>query len=159
MNEDNYYDYNDEDWYDYIDDDNEDDCSEDYNSEDEDIDNKDPIYDIKKLPNLWVKIKLNGETFEVSSEGRIKLSENLLYSTDGTIQKGTPFKYIQILDKKYYIHHLVWSSFNGKVPDGWEIRHKEEYVNKRKRRIYSNHLSNLTIYPKNITEDFEISEP
>lgn len=160
MNDDNYYDYNDDDWTEYVEDDYDDDYSDDYNSDDDLMNNIDPIYDTKQLPPLlWVKVKINDEIIEVSSQGRIKLKEDILHSTDGTIQPGTPFKYIKIGNNKYYVHHLVWSSFNGLVPEGWEIRHKDEYVHRRKRKYYSNHLSNITIYPKNISEVNNLSTP
>jgi hypothetical protein len=157
MNDD-YYEFNDDDWNDYIENEHDDDYSEDYLSDEDLLNDIDPIFDIRSPPRLWTKVVVNNETIEVSSEGRVKFKNDLLQSTEGKVQTGTPYKYVKINDKKYYVHELVWCSFNGKVPEGWEVRHKEEYVHVRKRKFYSNHLSNITIYPKNISP-VEPSEP
>lgn len=51
--------------------------------------------------------------------------------------------------KHYYVHRLVWETFNGVVPQGYEINHKDH--NK-----YNNELSNLEIvtHSENLHKSF-----
>ena len=149
-----YYDYNEDDFIDIWEDEYESDI-DDYYSDDDILENYDmysstePI--IRKPPTLWVNAKINNKKVSVSSDGRICFPDSPFESTDGKILEGTPYKYIKIGKKKYLIHEIVWMTFNGEVPENWEIRHKDEYVQNRKRKVYSNHLSNITIYKKTIS--------
>jgi hypothetical protein len=152
MNDD-YYDFNDDDWNDYVEDDYDYDDNDDYLSDDDILDDNDVNnLNIKIPPRLWAQVKINNEIVEISSEGRIKYPLDLYKSSDGTRQEGTPYRYTKIGNKKYYMHELVWCTFNGKIPEGCEVRHKNEYVEIKKRKLYSNHLANITIYKKDICE-------
>jgi len=149
-----YYDYNEDDFIDIWEDELDSDI-DDYFSDDDVLENYDmysstePI--IHKPPTLWVNAKINNKVVNISSEGRISFPNTPFESTDGEIFEGTPFKFVKIGKKKYLMHEIVWMAFNGTVPDGWEIRHKNEYVQNRKRKVYSNFLSNITIYKKIIS--------
>jgi hypothetical protein len=152
---DEYCDYNEDDFIDIYEDEYESDY-DDYYSDDDILENYD-IYNsndliIKKPAVIWLDAKINNIDISISSEGRILFKDDLFHSTDGQKLEGTPYKYIKIGNKKYLIHELVWTIFNGDVPTGWDIRHKEEYIQNRKRKVYSNHLSNLTIYKMSISE-------
>ena len=85
MNDD-YYEFNDDDWNDYIENEHDDDYSEDYLSDEDLLNDIDPIFDIRSPPRLWTKVVVNNETIEVSSEGRVKFKDDLLQSTEGRVQ-------------------------------------------------------------------------
>ncbi len=149
------YDWNEEEWVEPEEDDLEEDSDyfDDVDS-DEDIDE---IADTQndrliKRTHIWRQLKINDYTIFVSSEGKIKYSDDpLLHPVfEGLHYQGTPYRFIQINNCNYFVHDIVWKAFYGSPPTGWEVRHKHEYVSKKKRNIYSNHLANLSIHPKTI---------
>lgn len=103
---------------------------------------------------VWKNVMIGGATYMVSDQGCIKKPDTLFEVHYGLEQPGTPFKTItfQRFDKAnenpltYYMHDLVWQTFNGQPPPGWEVRHTENETAKHK-RYYSNALRHLSIMP------------
>lgn len=104
-------------------------------------------------PIVWTKMKIFDQTLDVCSKGMIRKSGGLFYSIfEGINVTGTPYKYVPIEDDKGYIHRIlmheiVWRAFNGEVPDGWEVRHKQ-WVPMEHGKVYPNDIHLLDIYPK-----------
>lgn len=127
--------------------------SSDYDDENFEEDNITPS--IQTLfPIRWMTITLHSKKFDISNTGKIK-NENGIIS-EGIQVHGTPFRFFQIEYEKdkfknYYMHDLIWQSFNGVPPTGWIVRHKSEY-SRKPRKIYCNRLSNLTIVPNTISQ-------
>ncbi len=80
----------------------------------------------------WVNIKYL-EGYQVSNLGRIK-SLNYLRTGKEQILKPSKNKYGYLVvglskngkTKTFYVHRLVWSAFNGPIPEGMQINHKSE---------------------------------
>lgn len=70
----------------------------------------------------------------------------LIVYIQGIQLQGTPFRYINVNNYKYFMHDLVWQTFYGVPEDGYVVRHKNEYTQLRPRKVYSNHLANLELY-------------
>lgn len=101
---------------------------------------------------MWKDICNNiGECqWEINEEGFVRSKDVTKVCADGhtyhfksrpikiqTTQTG--YKYVRLGSKDkslHYIHRLVWKSFNGEIPDGYEIDHKD-------RNKANNKLSNL----------------
>lgn len=148
------YDWNEEDWND-IEDDTEgsaDGYEDHYNSDEDTCNREDNPYDPAPYgglrPDLWVQVKIDNQTLLVSSKGRYRYHNSLEPSTDGIVLHGTPFRYTVIAGKSYFMHDLVWQAFYGNPTEGWEVRHKQEYTTLRRRKVYSNNLANIGLYPK-----------
>ena len=142
---------------DFTGDDTEDECYEDDNesfySDYDDItsnDDKGETYQIIKQP-VWKNIMIGGYPYMVSDLGCVKKPDTLFEVHYGIEEPGTPFRTITFPSKDghartFYIHDLVWQTFNGDPPIGWEVRHTFQETRKNK-RYYSNALHNLTIMP------------
>jgi hypothetical protein len=106
-------------------------------------------------PVRWTQIRVNDETLMVSSAGRVKPfgSENMFtLSSAGTRFPGTPYSFVVVGNKKYFMHDLVWLAFNGPIPHGYEIRHVDHYVQKNPHKMYSNNIECLCVQPVTITK-------
>lgn len=79
-----------------------------------------------------------GGNYEVSDLGNVRNPHKVLKKS----VKRNGYEYVGfMLDGNIilkYVHRLVWEAFNGKVPSGFEINHKDE--NKQ-----NNSLSNLEL--------------
>lgn len=92
----------------------------------------------------WKNVEGYDDLYQVSDLGRIKsLRRNIIMkpSVDGD-------GYLQIIltnkskqRKRFFIHRLVYIVFNGEIPSGYEINHKDE--NKK-----NNNISNLELLTK-----------
>lgn len=102
----------------------------------------------------WEQVKIGNKVLNVSSSGKYREHDDSIFtpSITGVKMHGTPYRYTVINTKIYYMHDLIWQTFYGPPPAGWEVRHKEEYTTYTKSKVYSNRLSNLDIYPKVVTE-------
>jgi hypothetical protein len=150
------YEWHDEDWLDIEDEtDIDDSLSQDYDTED-DNDGRDNEFGTRQRPILWTEVRLDGEIWQVSSTGKYKKYDSLDLASEGIQLHGTPYRYATIANKRYFMHELVWHAFYGDPPDGWEVRHKSEYTSLRPRRVYSNHIANITIYPKVVSQQQRI---
>lgn len=61
--------------------------------------------------------------FQVSNMGRVKNSFNHISSND--YGRNGKYSMVSVRNKKKYIHHLVWETFKGPIPDGEIIRHDD----------------------------------
>ena len=97
----------------------------------------------------WKDIPGFEGTYQVSNEGRVRSVDRTITNINGKVfhYKGKIMKlsfhrlgYINATfgKKKYYVHRLVWLAFNGDIPEGMEINHKDECKS-------NNVLSNLEI--------------
>lgn len=103
-------------------------------------------------PPEWKLVKIGETVLHVSSFGKIKPYQSLFIAQDGFAVAGTPYRSYPItfdggVVKHMYVHEIVWKAFKGHVPDGWEVRHTIDYT-KFGRKMYSNAIWNLAIYPK-----------
>jgi hypothetical protein len=113
----------------------------------------------KPIPQpVWKNVTIGGVQYMVSDQGCVKKPCTLFEVHFGLEEPGTPFKKITFprLDLNrgepltYYMHDLVWQTFNGPPPPGWEVRHTANETSKHK-RYYSNALRHLTIMPAHVT--------
>ena len=101
-----------------------------------------------RAPERWTQVRIHGEVLRVSSFGRVKPYGDIFTpSTEGLQYQGTPYRYYKIDGNNYYIHELVWCAFCGPIPDGYEVRHNQDYVRYRPHRTYVNRLECLTLEP------------
>lgn len=103
-------------------------------------------------PTEWKLVKIGETILHVSSFGKIKPYQSLFIAHDGFVIPGTPYRSYPIEyengDVKHiYVHEIVWKAFKGHIPEGWQVRHTIDYT-KFGRKMYSNAIWNLTIYPK-----------
>lgn len=88
---------------------------------------------LKYLNEIWKDIPDYEGKYQGSNYGRIK---SLNYNRTGKEQilKLTKNKngYLMVglsnhnVCKLYYVHRLIWTTFNGAIPEGYEINHKSE---------------------------------
>lgn len=144
---DDYYDSQDEEEYDE---------SDDFNTE-----HACDFLGSHKAPCIrWQRIKVGDAVLEVSSNGEIRpynyeFQLGVPIATFGCVLPGTPYRTytVQVHPnefKTFFVHDMVYTAFNGKPPDGYEVRHVPEYTMKA-RKAYSNRLGCLMIYPKTVS--------
>lgn len=90
----------------------------------------------------------------ISSNGRIRKSNDVFTSSIGYSLPGTPYRTypVEISKNKieeYYVHDLVWRAFNGDPPEGYEVRHNF-WIPKNNEECYDNSLENLEIYKTSV---------
>ena len=81
----------------------------------------------------WIDVKNFEGLYQISNFGNAR---SLNYRRTGQIRNLKPgtdkdgYRYVCLLKdglKKYFkIHRLVWESFNGPIPDGYEVNHQNE---------------------------------
>lgn len=76
-------------------------------------------------------IKFDG-TLEVSNKGRIRKDGNKYL---GVHVHKTGYCIVSVNGKNQYLHRIVWEGFNGKIPEGYEIDHKD--CNKLNNSLYN----------------------
>lgn len=101
------------------------------------------------MKEIWKDIPEFEGIYRASNLGRIKSLERIdilgrrvkeKILTSGINQYG----YCQVelyknsIGKNYYVHRLVWSAFNGQIPEGLQVNHKNEIKT-------DNRLSNLNL--------------
>lgn len=107
---------------------------------------------MKEVIEIWKDIKGFEGLYQVSNLGRVKSLKRFRKGKDGSlvtvkekilkplITKG----YYQVLlckqaiKKKYLVHRLVWSAFNGSIPEGLQVNHINEIKS-------DNRLENLNL--------------
>lgn len=94
----------------------------------------------------WKPIKDYEGIYEVSNFGRIK---SLKYNKTRILKSGKNTKNYSVVclsrngkEKQFQIHRLVWSTFNGSIPEGYEINHIDE-------RPWNNAVWNLSLMTHN----------
>ena len=102
---------------------------------------------------IWKDIKGFEGLYQASNLGRVKSLERFRKGKNGSLAsvKEKILKsymlnsgyYIigltkQSILKFYYVHRLVWESFNGSIPEGYEINHLNE-------KKFDNRLENLNL--------------
>ena len=102
---------------------------------------------------IWKDIPNYEGLYQISNLGRVKSLERFRKGKNGSLSsvKEKILKpgilnsgyYIigltkQSILKFYYVHRLVWESFNGSIPEGYEINHLDEIPS-------NNRLSNLSL--------------
>lgn len=85
------------------------------------------------LGEIWKDILGFENKYQASNFGRIK---SLNYHREGREeilkQHKTNRGYLHVIlckngkSKWYFVHRLVWSAFNGEIPEGMQINHKDE---------------------------------
>lgn len=77
---------------------------------------------------------------EVSMLGDIYLNDKELKQYESGGHKGNSYlKVVAVIDNEHiYAHRLVWLAFNGTIPKGMQINHKNGKKN-------NNHISNLEL--------------
>ena len=106
---------------------------------------------------MWKDItNRKGETqWEINENGEVRSKDIYKICSDGhtyhfksrplkiqTLPNG--YKYVRLGSKDkslHYVHRLVWKAFNGEIPEGYEIDHKDRDKN-------NNSLSNLRCVDK-----------
>ena len=93
-------------------------------------------YNMEDNVEIWVVVP-EYEDYQVSSFGRVKSikfgKEIILKSRLATNGYLSVILYKGSKPKTIRVHRLVWSSFNGPIPDGYEINHIDE--NKQNNRL------------------------
>ena len=103
------------------------------------IDKPDGLYPIPDYPNYYATVEGNIWCESAKRKAWIKISQQQL-----------PGGYMQVQlylnnTKKVirYVHRLVWTAFNGSIPDGYEIHHVNHIQD-------DNHVMNLEVMEKSI---------
>lgn len=96
----------------------------------------------------WAAVRIGATTLEISTEGHIKQSGLFQPATFGSPHPGTPYRVYTVYlgsgrREQYYMHDLVYKTFIGDPPQGWEVRH-------RTKNYGNNALGNLTVMPANV---------
>jgi len=96
----------------------------------------------------WAAVRIGATTLEISTEGHIKQSGLFQPATFGSPHPGTPYRIYTVYvgsgrREQYYVHDLVYKTFIGDPPQGWEVRH-------RTKNYGNNALGNLTVMPANV---------
>lgn len=99
----------------------------------------------------WLPIRIGDAILEVSTEGQIKKAGVFEPASDGLPYPGTPYRVARIQhgatphdSSLFFIHDLVYQTFIGLPPPGWNVRHRSGTHNA---------LRNLTILPATATRD------
>ena len=94
-----------------------------------------------KENEIWKPVLGFEGKYEVSNLGNVKsLITNKLLKPGSNCASNRGYLFVGLgrEHKKKYIHRLVWEAFNGPIPEGLQINHKDE--NK-----LNNSLSNLSL--------------
>lgn len=84
-------------------------------------------------------IKFNGKKYEFRTDGRIfRQLSNGNWKETGKADDGNGYLRVQITRKNHRVHRIIWTVFNGPIPDGLEIDH----INRDKT---DNRLDNLRL--------------
>lgn len=101
----------------------------------------------KKLPAWYNPIENNNKTYMVSTHGRIRSTQGGIMSV---VKDRNGAKYTSVYlrstvnSKRHYIHYLVWETFNGKVPEEFEVLHND-YAPLLENGSYRNWLIDLSL--------------
>ena len=121
----------------------------------------DPCTDCPIQPIIrWKQVRIGDAVLDVSNDGRIKpfgaeMVVGEVLATEGVRLQGTPYRTYRVEVqpgdfRKYFMHDLVYTAFNGPPPPGYEVRHAPEYT-RRSHVLYSNRLGCLEIAPIEIS--------
>lgn len=108
----------------------------------------------------WKPLTIGETTLQVSNTGAIQYPDSIFNITYGNPVSGTPYRCVAIKVAKnhyrnYYIHDLVWMAFNGDIPNGWEVGHKERIHDETQfNHYYKNDLEYLDIYTNIVSREF-----
>lgn len=84
-------------------------------------------------------IKFNGKKYEFRTDGRIfRQLSNGTWKETGKADDGNGYLRVKIARKDYKVHRIIWTVFNGPIPDGFEIDHINRICN-------DNRLDNLRL--------------
>ena len=104
-----------------------------YDPPDEDIQEDTPQYDDTIRDDSivftrWELFRLNGQTLRISNTGKVQYPEiSMFHIVKGVKYEGTPYRYVNVGDKKFYVHELVWRAFNKtEPPPNYEVRHTND---------------------------------
>ena len=96
-------------------------------------------------------------TYKVSSKGRFKGPCGIAQQVKN--RNGSKYMSIQ-MGKRHYVHRVVWESFHGPLPDGYEILH-DDTAPLNPDGSYRNHLEDLRLGTRseNMREFHASSDP
>ena len=107
---------------------------------------------MKEVIEIWKDIKGFEGLYQVSNLGRVKSLERFRKGANGSLVTVKEKILKPLIDKGYYqvclfkqstrkaylVHRLVWSAFNGSIPEGLQVNHINEVKS-------DNRLSNLNL--------------
>ena len=107
---------------------------------------------MKEVIEIWKDIKGFEGLYQVSNLGRVKSLERFRKGANGSLVTVKEKILKPLIDKGYYqvclfkqsnrkaylVHRLVWSAFNGSIPEGLQVNHINEIKS-------DNRLSNLNL--------------
>ena len=108
----------------------------------------------------WKYLTIGETTIKVSNTGAIQYPNSIFETTYGNPVPGTPYRCVAIkvqsdTYRNYYVHDLVWMAFNGDIPNGWEVGHKDRIYDKTLiHKYYKNDLEYLDIYMNIVSREF-----
>lgn len=108
------------------------------------------VYDDTIVYTEWRLIKIGDTTLRLSNTGKVQYTDiSIFHITKGVKEPGTPYRYVLIENKKYYLHQLIWQAFyREEVPPGYEVRHDNAPFDEE--GCYSNELRYLDIFEDTI---------
>lgn len=106
----------------------------------------------------WSSIRLGDCILDVCSSGGVRKRNAPFQHIDYGVQyPGTIYSVVRIEvsggeHRNFLVHELVWRAFNGDIPDGWDVRHKQDALHDlTPGRTVSNALELLDIFPSTAT--------
>lgn len=94
---------------------------------------------------IWKDIPGYEGLYQVSNYGRVKSLNYNKKNISNILKDRVPgARYASVVlcknkqHKRFLVHRLVWETFNGPIPEGYEINHNDE-------NTFNNHLDNLSL--------------
>ena len=91
---------------------------------------------MKKMSENWRDIKDYEGLYQVSDQGRVRsLGNGKTHKTSRILKPttaGSSRKYLRVtlykngVSRSYSVYRLEWEAFNGPIPEGMQINHKDE---------------------------------
>lgn len=110
------------------------------------------IRDETILYTEWRLLTINNITLRVSNTGRIQYPNvSMFHIVSGLKYQGTPYRYVNVGRRKYFVHDLMWRAFypTDPIPSNYEVRHNNDTPLDAE-NCYVNELPYLDLYVKEI---------
>jgi len=106
----------------------------------------------------WASLRLGDCILDVCSSGGVRKRSAPFQHIDYGVQyPGTVYSVVRVEvfsgeHRNFFVHELVWRAFNGDIPDGWDVRHKQDALHDLSPgRTAPNALEMLDIFPTTVT--------